>query len=386
MTDEQPQSGRANGFLFADLRDYTRYAEAHGDQAAAELLAVYRDLVRSAISRSTGAEIRTEGDSFYIVFPSASNAIRTGLAILDAARAATAARPDRPIRVGVGIHAGETAETSEGLVGSAVNIAARVCSQAKAGELLVTDVVRGLTRTSVPYRFAPVGQKKLKGVSDPVALYRVEPLTDATAETVRAQRAFPGFRRRASTRWLVMVASTVLVALVVVVAALAYGSLANPAATPAPTFPTRAEKDLLSRLPLTVHQEGQQNCARTAATDAAPGATASVRCQLPDTVDAAYVIYDQYDNGLEMGTFVDMTQNRRHLPQGDCSTSPAAWQPWQMPNIGAGKLLCYPDEAGHAWVMWSYSSSFTLGRATRNDSDSHRLYAWWNLTAPLILR
>jgi class 3 adenylate cyclase len=64
-------SSRTNGFLFADLRDYTRYVESHGDRAAAALLDAYRELVRAAVAEFGGAEIKTEGDSFYVVFPSA---------------------------------------------------------------------------------------------------------------------------------------------------------------------------------------------------------------------------------------------------------------------------------------------------------------------------
>jgi class 3 adenylate cyclase len=131
-----------HGFLFADLRDYTSYVEVHGDRAGAALLERYRSLVRGIVSATGGAEIRTEGDSFYVVFGSVSAAVRAGLAIVDAA-ARTAAEPD-PIRVGVGVHAGETTETPEGFVGLAVNIAARLCAQAKAGELVVSETVRGL--------------------------------------------------------------------------------------------------------------------------------------------------------------------------------------------------------------------------------------------------
>src|SRR5438045_5789863 len=136
---EQPSS-QTHGFLFADLRDYTRFVEARGDLAAAQLLQQYRDLMREVIARSRGAEIRTEGDSFYVVLPSASLAVQCGLAILAAVEERNRTSAEA-LRVGIGVHAGETAATNEGFVGSAVNIAARVCSQARAGELLVTDTV-----------------------------------------------------------------------------------------------------------------------------------------------------------------------------------------------------------------------------------------------------
>ena len=92
-----------HGFLFADLRGYTSYVERRGARAAAQLLTRYRALVRAAVASQGGAEIRTEGDSFYVVFPSASSAVACALDIVDAA---AAGQPDGdPIHVGVGVHA-----------------------------------------------------------------------------------------------------------------------------------------------------------------------------------------------------------------------------------------------------------------------------------------
>ena len=177
------------GFLFADLRDYTAFVERRGDHAAAALLERYRILVRHEVASFAGAEIRTEGDSFYVVFDSASAAVRCGLAII-AAAGATAADPD-PIHVGVGVHAGETVETGEGYVGAAVNIAARLCSQAKAGELIVSDTVRALTRTYLDVTFEPLGARRLKGLDEPMTIYRVVPASASGATRPRARRSRP---------------------------------------------------------------------------------------------------------------------------------------------------------------------------------------------------
>ena len=111
----RPDSGAiTRGFLFADLRDYTAYVESHGDAAGSALLDVYRRLMRDTVARHGGAEIKTEGDSFYIVFPSASSAVMCGLAIVAAAAGHAASDPDHPIRVGVGVHAGESVAAAEG--------------------------------------------------------------------------------------------------------------------------------------------------------------------------------------------------------------------------------------------------------------------------------
>jgi class 3 adenylate cyclase/Tol biopolymer transport system component len=184
------------GFLFSDLRGYTAFTEAHGDEAAATLLDAYRRLVRDVVRRSGGAEIKTEGDSFYVVFPSASDAVRCGLAIVAAAASARTKSPGQPIAVGIGIHAGETAETAEGYVGSAVNLAARICAQAAAGEVLVSDTVRGLTRTSSEVTFAARGRRRLKGIAEPMAVYAAS----AASAGDLGQGAGPPGRRPGTTR------------------------------------------------------------------------------------------------------------------------------------------------------------------------------------------
>jgi branched-chain amino acid transport system substrate-binding protein len=182
------------GFLFSDLRGYTSFVERHGAASAVDLLTTYRDLVRGEVDRFDGAEIRTEGDSFYVVFDSVAAAVRCGLAIAVAAAAASSERPEQPINVGIGIHAGETIETSEGYVGSSVNIAARICALASPGEVLVSDTVRALTQTLLPVRFVPRGRRKLKGIEEPLALFAVEGV-GATDEW-GGERRGGGWRRR----------------------------------------------------------------------------------------------------------------------------------------------------------------------------------------------
>jgi class 3 adenylate cyclase len=164
-------SAQTRGFLFADIRGYTEYLERHGASATAELLARYRQIVRGAIAEHQGAEIRTEGDSFYVVLPSASTAVRCALSIVRSVEDENAREPAHAIRVGVGVHAGEAIDTDEGLVGSAVNIAARLSAIARPGEGLVSETVRTLTRSVIAARFVPRGRHRLKGVAEPQEVF-----------------------------------------------------------------------------------------------------------------------------------------------------------------------------------------------------------------------
>jgi branched-chain amino acid transport system substrate-binding protein len=222
-SEAQPDSV-TRGFLFSDLRAYTDYVETHGAASAAALLDRYRALVRDAIKQFGGAEIKTEGDSFYVVFNSVSSAVRCGLVITGKALLDAAEHPDELIKVGIGVHAGETVETAEGYVGSPVNIAARICSQAGPNEVLVSETVRALTRTVLPVHFQSRGRRQLKGIAEPVALYAVIETAPGAVPWAMPRKAQRSLARRA------MLASVPLAALVglVVIGAIIFRSAGSP--------------------------------------------------------------------------------------------------------------------------------------------------------------
>ncbi|MBA2633150.1 MAG: adenylate/guanylate cyclase domain-containing protein [Chloroflexi bacterium] len=224
--------GVTRGFLFADLRGYTQLVEARGAIRAKHALERYRTLTRAVVSRHGGAEVRTEGDSFYVVLPSASAAVRCGLDLV-----ATALLPpdgEGPITVGVGIHAGETIPYAGDYVGSAVNIAARICAAARPNELLASGTVRELTRSIVSARFLPAGRRALKGITGTVDLFRVVPDATESARTGAAHRV-PSARGR----WPWVAAGGLLLALGTAAGFAAWTQTVAPSAgaSEAPTGP-----------------------------------------------------------------------------------------------------------------------------------------------------
>lgn len=168
------RSLRTLTFLFADLRGFSEFVERRGDQAAAALIREYRDLVRSAIRRTGGREMKTEGDSFLVEFRTSQQALECARRVMTEAERHTGARPELPLRIGIGIHAGEPVREDGDYIGSAVNIAARLGQVAGPGEILISDVVRGLLRTS---GLPPTTERTgliLKGISEPPRIYAVE--------------------------------------------------------------------------------------------------------------------------------------------------------------------------------------------------------------------
>jgi len=272
------------GFLFSDLRDYTRYLESHGAADAAALLVRYRTLVRTAVAAHDGAEIKTEGDSFYVVFPAVSAAVLCGLAIVDAAAAGSSDADAQPIPVGIGIHAGETVETPDGYVGAAVNIAARLCAIAGPGEVLVSDTVRALTQTVLPVSFDPRGRRTLKGVAEPVAVFAV----------ARSAAAWAPQRRRASRRRRLLAGTMVLG--VVVVAAGGAWLLSRPAPS-LPPGPWTIGLDL----PLTGHGDFM-----TMMADAVTLAIDEVNAA--DGIGGSQLVLDVRDHGTDAKDGLDPDQ------------------------------------------------------------------------------
>ena len=382
------------GFLFADLRDYTSYVEAHGDHAGAKLLERYRAVVRGAVAAANGAEIKTEGDSFYVVFDSASAAVRAGQEIIASADAA----PGEPIRVGVGVHAGETVETAEGFVGSAVNIAARLCSQAKAGELVVSDTVRALTRTYLDVDFEPLGSRRLKGVNEQIALYRVVP--QAATMRVRVPRAGRSRRTGLLAAGLGGVAVVVLaVAGIAVLGGVGAAPTTAPstrpsqalaASSPAPASGgpsastgtgglTPAEMELLARIP----SEFQSYCSRSSLPQGSlPGAAVSLQCSLPVDSSPEYaadtVWYDAFDQPGLMVVAVTKVSDDQQLPEGQCTKDRTqVIGAWSVGISWDGTQACY-TKAGAAWMLWTYKGDNIAVRAVRKDGAVATLYTWWN--------
>ena len=74
----------------------------------------------------------------------------------------------------MGLHVGETVPYDDQFVGGAVNVAARIASKAKAGELLVSDTFRGLVRTGQKYPMEDRGPLRLKGVPERLRAWLVE--------------------------------------------------------------------------------------------------------------------------------------------------------------------------------------------------------------------
>jgi class 3 adenylate cyclase len=154
--------------LFTDIADSTALTEQMGDSLFRASARVLDGQLRTAIRDAGGTPVEGKvlGDGVMGVFSSAAQAI-------DAARRCVEASDERGLGLHVGLHAGDVIREDDNVYGGAVNIASRVCGLSAPGEVLVTDVVRGLARTSTAAGFEDRGEQSLKGISDAVRLFEV---------------------------------------------------------------------------------------------------------------------------------------------------------------------------------------------------------------------
>jgi class 3 adenylate cyclase len=173
--DVQPQARRAEAppasgtavILFTDIVSSTALTERMGDARFRDASRALDAGLRAAIRDAGGAAIdRSLGDGVLATFPSAAQAI-------DGARRCLALSAASELGLHIGLHAGDVIREDNNVYGGAVNIASRICGLSAPGEILVSDVVRGMARSSAGVEFEDRGEQEMKGVGEPVRVYAV---------------------------------------------------------------------------------------------------------------------------------------------------------------------------------------------------------------------
>ncbi len=189
--------------MFSDIEGSTAMNERLGDKRWLELLREHNAIVRKQVKSHGGFEVKSEGDGFMLAFQSARRALQCAIAVqkafddrnrgvgaqqlLDdtpiADELGAVAEPLRapgpgqplaePIRVRIGLHTGEAIKEGEDFFGKHVNLAARVASQAKGGEILVSSLLKELTESAGEFTFGAARKVELKGLRGRHSVYGV---------------------------------------------------------------------------------------------------------------------------------------------------------------------------------------------------------------------
>jgi class 3 adenylate cyclase len=157
--------------LFTDIVESTSLTQRLGDAGVMEMVRAHDKIVRGTLERHRGSEVKHTGDGLMAAFPSIVSAIESAVEIQR--RISDAEATGRiPLRVRIGIAAGEPVTERNDLFGATVQLAARLCSRADPGGILVAGAVHDLA-LGKGFAFRSRGRLRLKGFDSPMPAFEV---------------------------------------------------------------------------------------------------------------------------------------------------------------------------------------------------------------------
>jgi adenylate cyclase len=172
-----------HSFLFADLVGFTVLAELEGDDRALEVALGLQRRVRPLLEGHEAEQVKAIGDGLMLRCTKASAAVALGLRMVE-----FATEPCFP-PVRVGVHTGPALASEGDWYGRTVNVAARLCAVAPAGQVLVSEATRAAAGRM---RGVDYGERELhwlRNVSEPIGTYLVQADQDPGGGSVRAALA-----------------------------------------------------------------------------------------------------------------------------------------------------------------------------------------------------
>jgi class 3 adenylate cyclase len=160
--------------MMSDIESSTGLLHHLGDRYR-DLLNDVRTILRTGVSRGGGREIDARADEFFAVFENAASAVHTSAAIQRALKKRN--WPDGlDVRVRIGLHSGRPTLTDVGYIGLAVHTAARVCSAAHGGQIIISGETRAAVGGAAPkgIGFRDLGCFRLAGLPAEESLFQVE--------------------------------------------------------------------------------------------------------------------------------------------------------------------------------------------------------------------
>jgi len=159
--------------MFTDLKDSTRMTLLYGDAKALHLLHVHNALIRNSLNSSRGREVKHTGDGIMASFLSVSDAVECAIAIQKAFAAYNQEHGETPLYVRIGLSAGEPIEEHGDLFGKSVQLAARLCSHAEPGRIVIDQIVLDQW-SGKQLAVSDLGEVTPKGFDHAVSVYEVE--------------------------------------------------------------------------------------------------------------------------------------------------------------------------------------------------------------------
>lgn len=158
--------------LFTDIAGSTAMTQALGDAGAQQVVRGHNRVVREALSQWSGKEVKHTGDGIMASFAKTSDSLDAAIQMQRECEVFRQQNPDLPLRLKIGINAGEPIAEDNDLFGSTVQMSARIVDKAQADEIYVSEIVRGICAGKT-YKFTNKGTYPMKGFDTDPTLYEV---------------------------------------------------------------------------------------------------------------------------------------------------------------------------------------------------------------------
>lgn len=162
-----------SAIMMTDIVGYSGSME-RDEQRAYRMLLEHNNIVRAAVVKYRGREIKTIGDAFFVVFRSAADAVDCAISVQQSFREYNVNQegPDKII-IRAGIHLGEIMVTANDVFGDGVNIAARIEPLAEPGGICISGEVYSVVRKKIEYKLEQLEGVKLKNIAIAPDIYRI---------------------------------------------------------------------------------------------------------------------------------------------------------------------------------------------------------------------
>jgi TolB-like protein/class 3 adenylate cyclase/tetratricopeptide (TPR) repeat protein len=184
MDGEPGVERRLAAILAADVVGYSRLMEADEAGTHARLKAVRRELIEPRIAERRGRIVKLTGDGALVEFPSVVEAV---LCAVDVQRTVAERNAevsqDQRIEFRIGVNLGDVIIEDDDIYGDGVNVAARLQTLAEPGGICVARTVYNHVKNKVGLAFEPMGEHKVKNITEPITVYRVLPGWGGAAKT-----------------------------------------------------------------------------------------------------------------------------------------------------------------------------------------------------------
>jgi class 3 adenylate cyclase len=168
-----PVASQMVAVLMTDLVGSTAMAARVGPEMTQELRSEHFGLLRVALERAGGSEVKNLGDGLMVVFDSAVQSLACAVAMQQAIEVRNRRAKER-LGVRIGVSLGEATAEDGDYFGEPVVESARLCARAKGGQIILNSLVRQLAGSRDGHSFNPLGGLELKGISEPVEAFELQ--------------------------------------------------------------------------------------------------------------------------------------------------------------------------------------------------------------------